>query len=120
VNCPGFLFVTVKTIFPQLSGFLLECVSRQAAMNYLMGGASAVAFYRLAVHEITDHNWGWRFTLDADLPPRRPTRLLSNMAMLSVLKDMNESGEPRWVDPGADAGSLHMDQALNKKGTKSN
>ena len=34
-------------------------------------------------------------------PGLKPGKPLSNMAMLSVLKDMNyeESGEPRWVDP---------------------
>ena len=34
-------------------------------------------------------------------PGLKPGKPLSNMAMLSVLKDMNchESGEPRWIDP---------------------
>ena len=34
-------------------------------------------------------------------PGLKPGKPLSNMAMLSVLKDMNgdESGEPRWVRP---------------------
>ena len=34
-------------------------------------------------------------------PGLKPGKPLSNMAMLSVLKDMNcdESGEPRWTDP---------------------
>ena len=34
-------------------------------------------------------------------PGLKPGKPLSNMAMLSVLKDMNydECGEPRWVDP---------------------
>jgi integrase len=34
-------------------------------------------------------------------PGQKPGKPLSNMAMLSVLKDMNydESGEPRWTDP---------------------
>jgi integrase len=34
-------------------------------------------------------------------PGLKPGKPLSNMAMLSVLKNMNcdESGEPRWVDP---------------------
>jgi len=34
-------------------------------------------------------------------PGLKPGKPLSNMAMLSVLKDMNydESGKPRWIDP---------------------
>jgi integrase len=38
---------------------------------------------------------------DHVFPGHRPTKPLVDMAMLSLLKDMNrdESGKPRWVDP---------------------